>query len=97
MQIYTNVCGSQEAARPVIVGKTTVYVHSNIREIEVTDEASGKTSAEYVYDEIQYTRKEWEQILAEGHEDTANALCELDAGLEEVKDALCEIDEILEG
>lgn len=97
MKLYKNVHGSKQASRPVIVDKTTVYVHSNIREETITDEIIGDTRTEYVYDEIQYTRQEWEQIIADSNAQMEDTLCEVDTSIEEIKDALCEIDEQLNG
>lgn len=38
MVFIEQVHGSELAARPLIVDKTTVYVHTNIHQIEVQDE-----------------------------------------------------------
>lgn len=97
MKLYKNVHGSKEASRPIIVDKTTVYVHSNVKEETITDEISGDMRTEYVYDEIQYTRQEWEQIMADANAQTEDSLCQFDSDIEEIKDALCEIDEQLNG
>jgi hypothetical protein len=97
MKLYKNVHGSIQASRPIIVDKTTVYVHSNVKEETITDEISGDTRTEYVYDEVQYTRQEWEQIMADANAQTEDSLCQFDSDIEEIKDALCEIDERLEG
>jgi hypothetical protein len=97
MKLYKNVHGSKQASRPIIVDKTTVYVHSNVKEETITDEITGDTRTEYVYDEIQYTRQEWEQIMADANAQTEDSLCQFDSDIEEIKDALCEIDERLEG
>jgi hypothetical protein len=97
MKLYKNVHGSKEASRPIIVDKTTVYVHSNVKEETITDEITGDTRTEYVYDEVQYTRQEWEQIMADANAQTEDSLCQFDSDIEEIKDALCEIDERLEG
>jgi hypothetical protein len=97
MKLYKNVHGSKQASRPIIVDKTTVYVHSNVKEETITDEISGDTRTEYVYDEVQYTRQEWEQIMADANAQTEDSLCQFDSDIEEIKDALCEIDERLEG
>jgi hypothetical protein len=97
MKLYKNVHGSKQASRPIIVDKTTVYVHSNVKEETITDEISGNTRTEYVYDEVQYTRQEWEQIMADANAQTEDSLCQFDSDIEEIKDALCEIDEQLNG
>ena len=46
------VHGSAEAAAPLIVGVTTVYVHS-------------QETGMYKYDEIQYTKDEWIKLMAD--------------------------------
>lgn len=97
MKFYPNVKGDLKASRQVRVDKTTVYVHSNVKEETITDEITGDTRTEYVYDEIQYTRQEWEQILSDAKSQTEDSLCQFDSDIEEIKDALCEIDERLEG
>lgn len=97
MKIYKNVHGSKQASRPIIVDKTTVYVHSNVKEETITDEISGDTRTEYVYDEIQYTRQEWEQILSDAKSQTEDSLCQFDSDIDEIKNALCDIDEQLNG
>lgn len=97
MKFYPNVKGDLKASRQVRVDKTTVYIHSNVREVTVTDETTGNTYKEYVYDEIQYTRQEWEQILSESAAEMKDSLCQHDIDIEDIKDALCEIDEKLEG
>ena len=97
MKLYKNVHGSKQASRPIIVDKTTVYVHSNVKERTITDEISGDTRTEYVYDEVQYTRQEWEQIMADANAQTEDSLCQFDSDIEKIKDALCELDERIEG
>jgi hypothetical protein len=97
MRIYIGVHGSKLASSPVIVDKTTVYVHSNVRENVVTDELTGRTYTEYVYDEIQYTRQEWEQIMSNTQAQLEDSICTVDSDIEEIKDALCELDEQLNG
>ena len=97
MKLYKNVHGSKQASRPIIVDKTTVYVHSNVKEETITDEISGDTRTEYVYDEVQYTRQEWEQILSDANAQTEDSLCQFDSDIDEIKNALCDIDEQLNG
>jgi hypothetical protein len=97
MKLYKNVHGSKLASRPVIVDKTTVYVHSNVKENIITDEITGDTRTEYVYDEVQYTKQEWEQIISESQAQVEDSMCAIDSDIEEIKDALCEIDEQLNG
>lgn len=49
----TNVQGSIEQAKPLIIGVDTVYVHTNIHAVE------GEHGTVYVYDEVQYTYGEF--------------------------------------
>lgn len=82
MKEIKNVHGSLQQAQPLIVGKTTVYVHSNI--VQATDEDGNIIDDLYVYDEIQYTKDEYIKVMADKNEtlekeltDTQLALCEL--------------------
>ena len=49
MKDMGTVQGSYEASQPLVVGKTTVYVHDNIHEIQ---DEEGNTL--YEYHEVQY-------------------------------------------
>lgn len=84
MKKINNVIGSYEASSPLIVGKTTVYVHTNIVKIE--DE---KQPNLYVYDEVQYTKDEYIKLLSEKND-------ELDNQLVATQLALCDIYESME-
>ena len=81
MKELKNVQGSKEQAKPLIVGKTTVYVHTNIQQLKDED---GNLTDMYSYDEVQYTKDEYIQVLADKNnvleQDVINtqlALCEL--------------------
>lgn len=54
MKKINNVCGDYQQAQPLIVGKDTVYVHSNIQ--KHTDDRGFDY---YTYDEIQYNKDEY--------------------------------------
>ena len=82
MKEIKNVQGSSQQAQPLIIGKTTVYVHSNI--VQATDEDGNVIDDLYVYDEVQYTKDEYIKVMADKNEtlekeltDTQLALCEL--------------------
>ena len=82
MKEFKNVQGSSQQAQPLIVNKDTVYVHTNI--VQATDEDGNIVDGLYVYDEVQYTKDEYIQIMAEKNSqlekeltDTQLALCEL--------------------
>jgi hypothetical protein len=68
-----------------------------VRENVVTDELTGRTYTEYVYDEIQYTRQEWEQIMSNTQAQLEDSMCTVDSDIDEIKNALCELDEQLNG
>lgn len=81
MKELKNVQGSKEQAKPLIVGKTTVYVHTNIQQLKDED---GNLTDIYSYDEVQYTKDEYIQVLADKNDvleqdviNTQLALCEL--------------------
>ena len=82
MKEFKNVQGSSQQAQPLIVNKDTVYVHTNI--VQATDEDGNVVDGLYVYDEVQYTKDEYIQIMAEKNEtlerdltDTQLALCDI--------------------
>ena len=82
MKEIKNVQGSSQQAQPLIVNKDTVYVHTNI--VQATDEDGNVVDGLYVYDEVQYTKDEYIQMIAEKNEtlerdltDTQLALCDI--------------------
>ena len=64
--------GSYESSLPIIVGKTTVYVHDNIQEIEKTDEETGDTYTIWQYHEVQYDKDEYIALMATKLEEQAS-------------------------
>jgi hypothetical protein len=52
------VQGSKEMAKPLIVGKTTVYVHTDIVKLD-TDNDGNPTDNLYEYNEVQYDKLEY--------------------------------------
>lgn len=65
MQNYNGVIGSKESSKHVIVGKDTVYVHSNVITISEEEDL-------YQYDEIQYTKDEYIKLLSEKNDCVLN-------------------------
>lgn len=55
------VKGSEAQAKPLIIGKDTVYVHTDIHTVEETDER-GEKFVTYEYHEVQYTLEEWNSL-----------------------------------
>ena len=54
MKVINNVRGDFQQAQQLIIGKDTVYIHSNIKE-HIDD----KGFPYYTYDEIQYDKDEY--------------------------------------
>ena len=52
--------GSKEQAKELIIGKDTVYVHSDIKPVETED-----GSEVYQYNEVQYDKDEYIQFMSE--------------------------------
>lgn len=88
MKEIKNVQGSLEQAQPLIIGKTTVYVHSNI--VQAKDEDGNIIEDLYVYDEIQYTKDEYIKIMADKN-------IKLEQEITETQMALCDIYETIQG
>lgn len=80
-----------------ISSPSTVYLHKNIEEIEVTDENSEETHTEWQYDEIRMSKEEWSQlqsiypILHDSIEDTIN----LQDRTSQIEDAVVELSEAI--
>lgn len=84
MKDYGRVQGSKESSQPLIIGKDTVYVHSNVKEIYLKE----FDCTLYEYDEIQYEKDEYIKLMAEKNE-------ELEAKLLKTQSALVEIYELM--
>ena len=58
-----NVVGSKEASKELIIGKDTVYIHTNIRPYEDKNEADEEKKSElYIYDEVQMSLHEYLEV-----------------------------------
>ena len=72
MKDYGRIRGSKEQAKPLIIGKDTVYVHTDI--VDVEDNQSE-------YNEVQYGKDEYIQLLSESNtmlrNDLSSAVIEL--------------------
>lgn len=58
MKEIKNVRGSAVQAVPIIVGKDTVYIHTNIHTVDV-ENPDGTKHTEYEYDETQFNKDEF--------------------------------------
>ena len=65
------VNGSAEQARPLVIGKDTVYVHTDITPAE---------DGGYCYHEIQYEKDEYIHMLADELVNVQLALCDIYEG-----------------
>ncbi len=86
MKEIKNVQGSTEQAQPLIVNKDTVYVHTNI--VQATDEDGNVVDGLYVYDEVQYTKDEYIQIIAEKNETLERDLTDTQLAIAEIYESL---------
>jgi hypothetical protein len=66
------VQGSAAMAKPLVIGKDTVYVHTDIQEITDSD---GNTL--YQYHEVQYDKDEFIHMLAEYNDIVKGCIIEL--------------------
>lgn len=81
MKVIGMVQGNTEQAKPLVVGKDTVYVHTDI----VPVEEDGKVVENlFSYTEVQYGKDEYIELMSHQNEqlckdliDTQLALCEL--------------------
>ena len=86
MKEFKNVQGSLQQAQPLIVNKDTVYVHTNI--VQATDEDGNVVDNLYVYDEVQYTKDEYIQIMAEKNETLERDLTDTQLAIAEIYESL---------
>lgn len=57
-----DVIGSKEASKELVIGKDTVYIHSNIRPfVDKNDEKEEKSDL-YIYDEVQMSLHEYLEV-----------------------------------
>ena len=81
MKVIGTVQGNSEQAKALVIGKDTVYVHTDI----VPVEKDGKIVEDlFSYTEVQYGKDEYIELMAQQNEqlgndltDTQLALCEL--------------------
>lgn len=81
------VHGSESQAKPLIVGVDTVYVHTNITKVE-TDTEGKKVDGLYQYNEVQYGKDEYIQLMSEKNES-------LEDQMTQAQEAMCEIYEMM--
>lgn len=62
MKKLKNVIGSKETGKELIIGKDTVYMHTNIRPYEDKDDEKKEKSELYIYDEVQFSLHEYLEL-----------------------------------
>lgn len=78
MKRFKNVIGGKEAAKELIIGKDTVYIHSNIRKLETNEADELQKDADlYVYDEMQMSKDEYLERLQKELEVSNGAIADL--------------------
>lgn len=79
--------GSEAQAVPLIVGKDTVYVHTNIAKIE--KDRDGKLIDNlFEFNEIQYEKDEYIKLMAERNDDLENQLTKTQLALVEIYEGM---------
>ena len=87
MKVIGTVQGNAEQAKALVIGKDTVYVHTDI----VPVEKDGKVVEDlFSYTEVQYGKDEYIELMAQQNKQLGNDL--IDTQL-----ALCEIYEAIGG
>ena len=79
MKDFGIVRGSKEQAREIVIGKDTVYVHTDIKEVKTED---GGTL--YEYHEIQYAKDEYIELMAAKNQDIEKQVTDAQLALAEV-------------
>lgn len=80
MKNYGIVHGGAEQAVPLVVGKDTVYVHTNITKLEPDPNDEFAPADLYSYEEVQYDKDEYIRLMAEKSIMMDEALTELILG-----------------
>ena len=73
MKDYGYVKGSKAQAVELIIGKDTVYVHTDIQETDDVD-ANGNSLGLYRYHEVQYDKDEYIKLMAEQNKELGNLM-----------------------
>lgn len=81
------VFGSAKQAVPLIVGKDTVYVHSDIQQILEDNEGKPVTNL-FQYHEIQYDKDEYIKLIAEKNADLGRRLTDTQLALVEIYESV---------
>lgn len=62
MKKLKDVIGSKESSKALIIGKDTVYIHTNIRPYVDKNDDKEEKSELYIYDEVQMSLHEYLKV-----------------------------------
>ncbi len=84
MENYGIVHGGAEQAIPLVVGKDTVYVHTNITKLEPDPNDEFAPADLYSYEEIQYDKDEYIGLISNKNDSLESQLIETQIALADV-------------
>ena len=84
MKNYGIVHGGAEQAVPLVVGKDTVYVHTNITKIEPDPNDEFAPADLYSYEEIQYDKDEYIGLISNKNDSLESQLIDTQIALADV-------------
>ena len=68
-----NVIGSKDSSKELIIGKDTVYIHTNIRPYEDENETDKEEKSDlYIYDEVQMSKDEYLEMFKDNVDQATN-------------------------
>ena len=84
MKNYGIVHGGAEQAVPLVVGKDTVYVHTNITKLEPDPNDEFAPADLYSYEEIQYDKDEYIGLISNKNDSLESQLIDTQIALADV-------------
>ena len=84
MKNYGIVHGGAEQAVPLVVGKDTVYVHTNITKLEPHPNDEFAPADLYSYEEIQYDKDEYIGLISKKNDTLESQLTDTQVALADV-------------
>lgn len=85
---YKKVHGTQTTVPEIEVNVDTVYVRSNIERIKELDPISNIQYEYWQYDEIQYTFREWFQVLSDENKKLKDSQAEQDINIDATQEVV---------
>ena len=80
------VYGGESQAKPIVVGKSTVYVHTNITPV-TSDSEDNSVEGIYSYDEVQYDKDEYIELISTKNSELEDQLTQVQLALVEMYEA----------